>query len=383
MHLELDETQLMIRDTARDFATNALLPGAAERDEEAAFPDDLVREMSELGFMGIAVPEEYGGAGMDYVSYAVAVEEVSAGCGSTGVILSAHHSLVCDPVLKFGTEEQKTRWLVPLARGEMIGGFALSEPGSGSDAAGMQTTAVRDGDGWVLNGSKNFITNAPKSGVCLCLAITDRDKAHRGISAFLVPMDAKGMEVGPHDKKLGIRAAWSSPLYLDDIRLPADALLGRVGDGFKVAMTTLDGGRIGIAAQAVGIARVAFEEARQYSTERKAFGRLISKFQAIQFMLADMATELDAARLLTWHAAWRKDQGLPFSTESAMAKLYASEMSGRVTDKALQIYGGYGYVSDFGAERHLRDARITQIYEGTSEIQRLVIARDVLTRFGG
>jgi len=381
MDLELTETQQMIRDTARDFAENALAPGAAARDEAAEYPDDLVRQMGELGFMGIAVPEDYSGAGMDYLSYAVAVEEISRGCGATGVILSAHHSLAVDPIQRFGTEAQKQRWLVPLATGEMLGCFALSEPGSGSDAAGMQTTAVRDGDGWVLNGSKNFITNAPKSGVCVCLAITNREKGHRGISAFLVPMDAKGMEVGPHDKKLGIRAAWSAPLFLEDLRLPAEGLLGKEGDGFKVAMSTLDGGRIGIAAQAVGIAQSSFEEAVAYSQDRKAFGRPIAAFQAIQFMLADMATRLDAARLLTRAAAWRKDQGLPFSKEAAMAKLYASEMSGWVTDKAIQVHGGYGYVADFAAERHMRDARITQIYEGTSEIQRLVVARAVLDQY--
>ena len=381
MDLELTETQQMIRDTARDFAESAVAPGAAARDEASEWPDELVTQMGELGFLGIAVPEEYGGAGMDYVSYALAVEEISRGCGSVGVILSAHHSLAVDPILKFGTEEQKRRWLAPLASGEAVGCFALSEPGSGSDAAGMKTTAVRDGDGWVINGSKNFITNAPKAAVCVCFAITNREQGHRGISAFLVPMDAKGVEVGPHDKKLGIRAAWSAPLYLEDIRLPGEALLAREGDGFKVAMATLDGGRIGIAAQAVGIARAAFEEAAQYSQERSAFGRPISAFQAIQFMLADMATRLDAARLLTHSAAWRKDRGLPFSKEAAMAKLYASETSGFVTDKALQVHGGYGYVADFAAERHLRDARITQIYEGTSEIQRLVIARAVLDQY--
>ncbi len=380
MRFELSEDQAAIRDEVRKFAEDQVAPGAGARDASGEFPEEIVRQMGELGFMGVALPEEWGGAGMDYVSYSATVEELSRACASTGVILSAHLSLFCSPILDFGTDGQKERWLRPAAQGDILGCYGLSEPGSGSDAAGMVTTAVRDpdSDGWILNGAKNFITNAPRSAATVLFAISDRAAGHRGISAFIVPMDTPGVTVGEHDHKLGIRAAWSSPIFLDDVRLPADALLGAEGEGFKVAMQTLDGGRIGIASQAIGIARAAFEQARQYSTERHAFGRPISGFQAIQFMLADMATELDAARLLVHSAAWRKDQGMAYGKEAAMAKLYASEMSGRVTDKALQVHGGYGYVSDFPAERHLRDARITQIYEGTSEIQRLVIARQVL-----
>jgi butyryl-CoA dehydrogenase len=378
MRFEPTETQAMIRDTARDFAEREVAPGAAARDEAAEYPVDIVRQMGDLGFLGIAVPEEWGGAGFDHVSYVLAMEEVSRACASTAVIMSVNNSLVCDPLTRFATDEQKRRWLAPLAKGDLLGCFALSEPASGSDAAGMETVAVRDGDSWVLNGSKNFITNAPSADVCILFAITDREAGHRGITAFLVPHDTTGVSIAEHDRKMGITAAWSSPIFLEDVRLPHDAVLGLPGDGFKVAMGTLDGGRIGIAAQAVGIARAAFEESRQYSTERQAFGAPIARLQAIQFMLADMAMEIDAARLLTLSAAWRKDQGLPYGKEAAMAKLYASEMSGRVTDKAIQIHGGYGYLRDFAAERHLRDARITQIYEGTSEIQRIVVARSVL-----
>ena len=380
MQFELNDTQAAIRDEVRKFAEDQVAPGAAARDASCEFPTDIVRQLGELGFLGVALPEAWGGAGMDYVSHCATVEELSRACASTGVILSAHHSLFCAPILEFGTDAQKERWLRPAAQGEILGCYGLSEPGSGSDAAGMVTTAVRDAasDGWILDGAKNFITNAPHAAATVLFAISDRAAGHRGISAFIVPMDTPGVTLGEHDNKLGIRAAWSSPIFLDSVRLPADALLGAEGQGFTVAMQTLDGGRIGIASQAVGIACAAFEAARRYAGERQAFGRPISGFQAIQFMLADMATEIDAARLLVHSAAWRKDQGLPYGKEAAMAKLYASEMSGRVTDKALQVHGGYGYVADFPVERHLRDARITQIYEGTSEIQRMVIARQVL-----
>ena len=378
MQFELNDTQQALRDEVRKFAASQVAPGAAARDLTGEFPTDIVREMGELGFMGVAMPQEWGGAGMDNVCYSLTVEELSRACASTGVILSAHHSLYCSPILDFGTEAQKERWLRPAAQGDQLGCYGLSEPGSGSDAAGMTTTAVQDGEHWVINGAKNFITNAGHAAATVAFVITDRQAAHKGISAFIIPLDAPGVTVGEHDHKLGIRAAWSCPIYLEDVRLPGDALLGAVGEGFKIAMKTLDGGRIGIASQALGIATAAYHQARRYATERHAFGKAISGFQAIQFMLADMATELDAARLLIHSAAWRKDQGLPYSKQAAMAKLYASEMSGRVTDKALQIHGGYGYIADFPVERHLRDARITQIYEGTSEIQRLVIAREVL-----
>jgi len=329
--------------------------------------------------LGVAVPEEHGGAGMDNLSYVLAMEEISRGCASCGVIMSVNNSLVCDPILRYGTAAQHEEWLAPLARGDKLGCFGLSEPGSGSDAAAMKTTARRDGDAWVLEGAKNFITNAPQADVSVILAKTDAAAGHRGISAFLLPLqNHPGVSVGPKERKLGIHAAWSSGIYMDDARLPASALLGKQGEGFKVAMSTLDGGRIGIAAQALGIAQAAFEAAVRYSKERTAFGAPIAKLQAIQFMIADMATELEAARILTWRAARMKDEKVRHSAESAMAKLMASEVATRVTHKALQIHGGYGYLKDFPLERHYRDARITEIYEGTSEIQRIVIANGVL-----
>jgi butyryl-CoA dehydrogenase len=315
---------------------------------------------------------------MDNVAYALAMEEISAGCAGTGVIMSVSNSLYCDPVLKFGTNDQRTEFLSPFARGERLGAFALTEPMSGSDAAEMRTVAERRGGDYVLSGSKNFITNGPQADVILVFAMTDRAKRHRGITAFLVPTDAKGFARAKPDEKVGIRASGSCTVYFEGCAVPERCRLGGEGDGFKIAMATLDGGRIGIASQALGIARAAFEEAVAYAKERKAFGQPIASFQAIQFMLADMATEIDAARLLVWRAATLKDQGGRHSAESAMAKLYASEMSERVTSKAIQIHGGYGYVKEYDAERHWRDSRITEIYEGTSEIQRMVISASVL-----
>jgi butyryl-CoA dehydrogenase len=315
---------------------------------------------------------------MDNVSYAVAMEEISRGCAGTGVIMSVNNSLYCDPVMKFGTDAQKKEFLVPFAKGEKLGAFALTEPMSGSDAAEMRTVAARRGDEYVLDGTKNFITNGPQADVILVFAMTDRSKKHKGISAFLVPTDVKGFTRGKPDEKVGIRASGSCSIFFEGCAIPARTRVGEEGDGFKIAMATLDGGRIGIAAQALGIARAALEEAVAYAKERKAFGQPISQFQAIQFMLADMATELDAARLLTLRAAALKDKGVRHSAESAMAKLFASEMCERVTSKAIQVHGGYGYVKEFDAERHWRDSRITEIYEGTSEIQRIVIAASVL-----
>jgi butyryl-CoA dehydrogenase len=315
---------------------------------------------------------------MDNVSYAVAMEEISRGCAGTGVIMSVNNSLYCDPVMKFGTDEQKSEFLAPFARGERLGAYALTEPMSGSDAAEMRTLAVKKGAEYVLNGTKNFITNGPQADVVLVFAMTDRSKGHKGISAFLVPTSMKGFTRGKPDEKVGIRASGSCTLFFEDVVLPERFRLGGEGEGFKVAMQTLDGGRIGIAAQALGIAQAAYEEAVAYAKERKAFGQPITQFQAIQFMLADMATEIDAARLLVWRAAALKDKGVRHSAESAMAKLYASEMSERVTSKAIQVHGGYGYVKEYDVERHWRDSRITEIYEGTSEIQRLVIAANVL-----
>jgi butyryl-CoA dehydrogenase len=337
-----------------------------------------VAKLGELGMLGVAVPERWGGAGMDNVSYALAVEEISRGCASTGVIMSVQNSLVCDPILHFGSDEQRQRWLPALASGKKLGCFALSEPDAGSDAAAQKTTAMPAGSGWVLNGTKNFITNGPVSDAIVVFAMTDAAKGTRGISAFVVAADAPGVKFGPPDDKMGIRGAPSSQIFFTDCAVPGDALLGAPGDGFKIAMRTLDGGRIGIGAQAVGIARAAFEDATHYALERKTFGQPISEHQAIQFKLADMCTEIDAARLLVWRAAVKKDAGLRHTTESSMAKLFASEVANRAAKEAVQVFGGYGYLTDFPVERHFRDAKITEIYEGTSEIQRLVIASALL-----
>jgi butyryl-CoA dehydrogenase len=331
--------------------------------------------MAELGFLGIAVPEPYGGAGMDHVSYVLAMEEVSRACASTGVIMSVNNSLVCDPIYRFATEAQKQAWLVPLAQGKKLGCFALSEPEAGSDAAAQRTTAVKQGDGtWILSGTKNWITNGPVADVCVLFSMNDRAAGHKGITAFIVPMDTPGVRCGQADDKLGIRGSKSSQIFLDDARLPADALLGEVGGGFKIAMSTLDGGRIGIAAQAIGIARAALEDSLGYANQRRTFGKPIAQHQAIAFKLADMATEIDAARLLALRAAWLKDHKHPYGKEASMAKLYASDVANRAAREGIQIFGGNGYVTEFPAERHFRDAKITEIYEGTSEIQRLVIA---------
>jgi butyryl-CoA dehydrogenase len=378
MDIELTEEQRQVRDLCREFADQELKPNARKWDEEHRFPAEAVKKLAEMGLLSVAIPGEWGGAGMDSVSYALAMEEISRGCAGTGVIMSVNNSLYCDPVMKYGTDEQKSRWLPPFARGDALGCFALTEPMSGSDAAEMRTLAVKKGDGYLLSGAKNFITNGPQADAVLVFAMTDRPKGHKGISAFLVPTDAKGLARGKPDDKVGIRASGSCSLFFEEVAVPARDRLGQEGEGFKVAMSTLDGGRIGIAAQALGIARAAFEEARDYAKERKAFGQPIAQFQAIQFMLADMATEIDAARLLIWRAAALKDQGVRFSSQAAMAKLYASEMAERVTSKAIQIHGGYGYTRDFDVERHWRDSRITEIYEGTSEIQRVVISANLL-----
>jgi butyryl-CoA dehydrogenase len=312
------------------------------------------------------------------MSYVLVMEEISRACASTGVIMSVNNSLVCDPINKFGTADQKRTWLQPLARGELLGCFALSEPEAGSDAAAQKTTAKRQGTGWVLSGTKNFITNGPNARVCVLFAMNEPDKGHKGITAFLVPLDTKGVTLGPPDKKLGIRASQSCQIFLDDVHLPADAVLGEVGGGFKVAMSTLDGGRIGIASQALGIARACLEDSVEYALQRKTFGKPIAQHQSIQWKIADMATELDAARVLTWRAASLKDRGVRHSTESAMAKLLASDVANRAAREAVQVFGGYGYLADFPVERHFRDAKITEIYEGTSEIQRMVIAQHVI-----
>jgi butyryl-CoA dehydrogenase len=333
--------------------------------------------MAELGFLGIAIPESSGGAGMDHVSYVLAMEEISRACASTGVIMSVNNSLVCDPINRFGTDAQKRTWLAPLAAGKRLGCFALSEPEAGSDAAAQRTTSTRDGGDWVISGVKNWITNGPVADTCVLFTMNDRAAGHKGITTFILPMNTNGVRCGPPDDKLGIRGSKSCQIFLDEVRLSDDLRLGEVGEGFKVAMSTLDGGRIGIAAQALGIARACLEDSLNYALTRKTFGKPIAQHQAIQFKLADMATEIDAARLLTLRAAWLKDQKRPYGKEAAMAKLYASDIANKAAREAIQIFGGNGYVTEYPVERHFRDAKITEIYEGTSEIQRLVIAGHV------
>ncbi len=381
MEFELTEEQRMIRDSARDFAAREIAPKAAELDKTARWPTEILQQMSELGLLGVAIPEPYGGAGMDTLSYALAMEEVSAACASCGVIMSVNNSLFCDPVYKFGTEEQKQRVLRPVARGEKLGCFGLTEPMSGSDAQTMVTSAERKGGAtsgpWILNGAKNWITNGPHADWIVVFAVTER-AARVKHTAFLLERGTPGFTQNPPDHKLGIHAAHSCTVFFDNVEVAEENVLGNVGEGFKVAMSTLDGGRIGIACQAIGIARAAFERSVAYAKDRKSFGVPIAQHQAIQFMLSDMATEIDAARLLAHRAATMKDKGERHTMESSIAKLYASEMATRVCHKAIQIHGGYGYSTEFPVERHYRDARITEIYEGTSEIQRIVIAANLL-----
>ena len=377
----LPETHEMLRKTCRDFADKELIPIAAELDRHHRYPAEAVAHLAEMGLMGIAIPEEEGGTGLDTFAYAIAMEEISRGCASTGVVMSVNNSLYCDPVLKFATLEQKKTFLRPFACGKQLGAFALTEPGNGSDAGAARTTAVLRGDYWVLNGTKAWITNGYEANAAIVFATTDRAKKHKGISAFLVPMPTDGLSLGKKEDKLGIRASSTCNLIFEDCHIPRDNILGQEGDGFKIAMMTLDGGRIGIAAQALGISQAALEEAVAYAKQREAFAAPIANLQAIQFKLADMALQLDAARLLTWRAAQLKDQGARFTTEAAMAKLAASEASTFITHQTIQILGGNGYVTEYPAERHYRDARITEIYEGTSEIQRLVIASNVLKQY--
>ena len=385
MEFQLSETQEQIRVMTQDFAAKEIRPLADALDKESRFPKELVKRMAELGLLGMMVPEEWGGTGLDTLSYAIAMENVSWGCASTGVTMSVNNSLYCDPIMKYGTDAQKKRWLMPFAKGEKLGCFGLTEPDSGSDAAHMKTRAERRGDSYVIQGAKNWITNGPECDAIILFVSTDAAAGAKGTSAFIVDRGTKGFIVGGKDHKLGIRGSPSCTVSFDECVIPAENRLGAEGDGFKIAMGTLDGGRIGIAAQALGIGRAAFEVALAWSKERRAFGKVISEHQAIQHKLADMATQLEAARLLTWRAAYMKDKGMRHSRESAMAKLYASEAASKVANQALQIFGGYGYSTEYAPERHFRDARITEIYEGTSEIQRIVIAANVLKSgaFGG
>ena len=376
--ITLTEEQDLIKRTARVFAAREVRPKAAQNDREGKFPKRLVDKMGELGFMGMMVPEEYGGSGLGCVSYVIALEEICAACASTGIIMSVNNSLVCSPILAFGSEKQKKAYLPDLAGGKKLGCFSLSEPDAGSDPASMRTIALRKNDSYVINGTKAWITNGAEADVMVLIAATDPSKGHHGISAFIIDMDTPGVNIGKLEHKLGIKATSTAQIYFEDCKVPRSAMIGQEGDGFKIAMATLDGGRIGVATQAVGIARAALEEAVRYSKERQAFGKTISSFQGLQFMIADMATRLEASRLLTLQAAVMKDKHMNYSRESAMAKLYAAETAMWVTTKAIQIHGGYGYTVDYPVERFFRDAKITEIYEGTSEIQRVVIARETL-----
>ncbi|HEF5874521.1 TPA: acyl-CoA dehydrogenase family protein [Burkholderia cenocepacia] len=371
------EDQRMIRDAARAFATEMLAPNAAQWDHDAHLPDAIVAQLGELGLLGMIVPQELGGSYTDYVAYALAMEEVAAGDAACATMMSVHNSVGCGPILGFGTPAQKERWLADMAAGRVIGAFCLTEPHAGSEANNLRTRAeLRDGQ-WVLNGAKQFVTNGQRAGVAIVFAMTDPEAGKRGISAFLVPTDTPGFIVGKPEKKMGIRASDTCPITFENCAIPEENLLGNRGEGLKIALSNLEGGRIGIAAQALGIARAAFDKARRYAGERVQFGKPIAEHQAIQQKLADMAVQINAARLLVHHAAKLRTAGLPCLSEASQAKLFASEMAERVCSDAIQIHGGYGYLVDYEVERHYRDARITQIYEGTSEVQRMVIARQL------
>ncbi|WP_424475174.1 acyl-CoA dehydrogenase [Oceanobacillus kimchii] len=375
MNFQLTEEQEMLRKMVRDFAEKEVAPSASERDEEERFDRSIFDQMAELGLTGIPWPEEYGGIGSDYLSYVVAVEELSRVCASTGVTLSAHLSLASWPIFKYGTEDQKKNFLQRLATGEALGAYALSEPGAGSDVVSMKTIARRDGEGFVINGNKVWITNGGVADIYIVFAKTDTDANHKGISAFIVEKGTEGFNFGKKEKKLGIRSSPTTELIFENCRIPAANLLGSEGEGFKIAMTTLDGGRNGIAAQALGIAQGALDAAAEYAKERQQFGKPIAANQGISFKLADMATEIEAARLLTYQAAWLESAGLPYGKASAMSKLFAGDVAMKSTVEAVQVFGGYGYTKDYPVERYMRDAKITQIYEGTNEVQRLVIGR--------
>ncbi|QNF27484.1 acyl-CoA dehydrogenase [Metabacillus elymi] len=375
MYFKLSDEHEMLRKMVRDFAKKEVEPTAAERDEQERFDMNIFRKMADLGLLGIPWPEEYGGIGSDYLAYVIAVEELSRICASTGVTLSAHTSLAGFPLFKFGTEEQKQKYLKPMALGEKIGAYGLTEPSSGSDAGGMRTNARLEGDHYVLNGSKIFITNGGIADIYLVFAITDSSSKHKGTTAFIIEKDFEGFSVGKKESKLGIRSSPTTEIIFEECKVPKENVLGEIGEGFKIAMMTLDGGRNGIAAQAVGIAQGALDAAVAYAKEREQFGKPIAAQQGISFKLADMATNIEAARLLTYQAAWLESVGLPYGKESAMSKLFAGDTAMKVTTEAVQVFGGYGYTKDYPVERYMRDAKITQIYEGTQEIQRLVISR--------
>ena len=378
MEFGLTEEQRLIQQTAREFADEKLAPLAAEYDRTEEFTAPQARMLGDMGFLGMMVPEEFGGAGLDTVSYVLAMEEVSRACASTSVTMTVQNSLVCWPIDYFGTDEQKRKFLVPLAKGDTLGCYALTEPVAGSDPASMATTATEDGDSYIINGSKIFISNGGVAQLALVWAQTDRELKHKGISCFIVEANTPGYTVGAEEKKLGIRGSNTVELHFEECRVPKANLLGKAGEGFKIAMQTLDGGRIGIASQAVGIGQASLDASVRYSHQRLAFGRPLAEIEAIQFKIADMAMEVQASRLLTYHAAWLKDQGVRFSKQAAMAKLHASEAATKAAHMAVQVHGGYGYLKDFPVERLYRDARITEIYEGTSEIQRLVISAAAL-----
>jgi len=378
MNFDLKEEHKLIQQTAKDFAQNELLPGVLDRDENKIWPKDAVLKMGELGFMGMMVSPDFNGGGMDAISYVIAMEEIAKVDAAASVIMSVNNSLVCTLLEKYGDAFQKGKYLSKLSKGELLGAFSLSEPQSGSDASNMLTFAKKTNDGYILNGTKNWVTNGQNSDLVLVAALTEKNVGHRGISCFIVEKSFKGFSVGKPEKKLGIKSSDTTELYFDNVEIPKENLIGNEGDGFKICLGTLDGGRIGIAAQALGIAQASLDASVKYSKERKQFDKPISSFQAVQFKLADMSIAIEAARLLTRKAAWLKDKKLNFSVQAAMAKLNASEVAMKASTECVQIYGGYGYMRDYGVERLMRDAKITQIYEGTSEIQRLVIARDLL-----
>jgi alkylation response protein AidB-like acyl-CoA dehydrogenase len=378
MDFALSSQHAEIQRMVRDFAERRIVPVADELERKGEFPHEIIREAAGLGLLGVPYPEEIGGTGLDSLAYAITVEELSRASGSVGIIVSAHTSLGCNPIWLAGTDAQKERYLRPMASGEVIGAYGLTEPGAGSDSRGTKTRARRDGDQWVLNGSKRFITNAGVAGTYIVTAVTESEQESGRISAFIIEADTPGFSIGRMEEKMGLHASNTGELIFTDARIPLENLLGEEGQGDKLFLKTLDGGRIGIASMALGLAQAAFEAASAYAKERRQFGRAIGEFQGVAFMIADMATQIDAARLMTYRAAWLKDAGKPYSTEAAMAKLYASEVARDVTNDAIQVHGGYGYITEYRVERYLRDAKLTEIGEGTSEIQRMVIARNLL-----